>query len=50
MVVNTILGYLGSVKRKINYLQNKMVISLFVNFKMRYNNINLLPFSFLSHQ
>ena len=55
MVVNTILGYLGSqidsyfcTKKKTekSNLQNKMVISLFFNFKMRYHNINLLHFIF----
>ena len=58
MVVNTILGYLGSYfckkkkqqQQQQNKLQNKMVISLFFNFKMWYNNINLLHFIFLLHQ
>lgn len=60
MVVNTILGYLGSYvgsyfcKKNNNNdkLQKRMVISLFFNnkFQMRYNNINLLHFIFLLHQ
>ena len=60
MVVNTILGYLGSQidsyfckkkkKTEKSNLQNKKVLSLFFNFKMRYHNINLLHFIFLLHQ
>ena len=56
MVVNTILGYLGSqigsyfLKKKKKTPQNKMVISLFFNFKMRYKNINLMHFIFLLPQ